>query len=282
MISRLLHRRLRKRSVPFRRHLRFTGVLAALLLLGAGSATAQPLLIDGFETGDFCGWHSQVGAPGTYLEAFTGPDGSARPTPWTAIGSVALADLQSGQARFRPVPSGYSLARLFAPVETRDAEVTFTLVFEDVASQGVGFYVRQNGGYLQQTPSHGQGYAVFVEGFRETPGIGVWREVDGHEQDLQILFDPALNFQDGVPYRVRFRVTQLDASTSLLQAKVWPLAGTEPADWQVEAMDATPSLQNVSGGIALDSWSSRQSPDPITAHTLVDDVEVAVVCPPPE
>ncbi|NJL29052.1 MAG: SMP-30/gluconolactonase/LRE family protein, partial [Thermoanaerobaculia bacterium] len=178
------------------------------------------------------------------------------------------------------VPSGYSLARLAATVETRDVEVRFTLVFEDVASQGVGFYVRQNGGYLQQTTPHGQGYAVFVEGFRGTPGIGVWREVDGVEQDILINFDPALGFQNGVPYRVRFRVNQVDSATTLLQAKIWPVGQTEPAAWNVRATDTTPQLQGITGGIALDSWSGIQSPNPITAHTLIDDVEVEALCNP--
>jgi len=41
-----------------------------------------------------------------------------------------------------------------------------------------------------------------------------------------------------------------------------------------------PELQNVEGGIALDSWSSIQSPNPITAHTLVDDDEVEALCNP--
>ena len=122
------------------------------------------------------------------------------------IGSVETADLQGNRARFRPTLSNYSLARLHAPFDERDVEVELTLEFTDVTSQGLGFYVRQNGGYLQQTPTHGQGYAVFVEGFRASPGIGAWREVDGNEQEVQVHFDPALNFQNGVRYRVRFRV----------------------------------------------------------------------------
>lgn len=146
--------------------------------------------------------------------------------------------------------------------------------------QGIGFYVRQNGGYLQQTVPHGQGYAVFVEGFRTTQGIGVWREVGGVETDIEITFDNALNLQNAVPYRVRFRVSQMDAGTTLLQARIWPVGQAEPAAWNVEATDATPVLQNLSGGIALDSWSVLQSPDPITAHTLVDDVEVEGLCIP--
>jgi len=258
--------------------------LALLLVAGVcGSglaAAAQTIFIEDFESGNFCAWNSSLGVPGPFVENFAGADGDPWPAYWSAVGGVALADLQAGQARFRPVPSGYSLARLFAPVDTRDVELRFTVVFEDIATQGVGFYVRQNGGYLQQTTPFGQGYAVFVEGFRALPGIGVWREVDGVEQQIQIFFDAALNFQNGVPYRVRFRVNQVDLATTMLQAKVWPEADAEPEGWQVQATDSTPALQGISGGIAPDSWSALQSPGPITAHTFVDDIEVEALCNP--
>jgi len=247
------------------------------LTLAAVAGAQDDVFADNFETATLCGWSARVGS--AYVETFSGADGSPWPMPWAATGSVALADLQGGRARWRPTASGYSLARLDAPIATRDVEVQFTVVFEDIATQGVGFYVRQNGGYLQQTVPHGQGYAVFVEGFRG-PGIGVWREVDGVETDVEILFDAGLGLANGVPYRVRFRVEQLDPATTALRAKIWPQAGVEPAGWHVEATDTTPVLQGLFGGIALDSWSSIQSPGAITAHTLVDDVEVGEVCPP--
>ncbi|MEM9291065.1 MAG: SMP-30/gluconolactonase/LRE family protein [Acidobacteriota bacterium] len=251
----------------------------ALLILPA-VAHAQDLFEDDFESAGPCAWSRAQGVALSYEESFDGSDGDPWPAPWTAAGSVALADLSGAQARFRPTPSGYSLARLVAPVDTLDVEVRATLIFEDIATQGIGFYVRQNGGYLDDTVPPGEGYAVFVEGFRATQGIGVWREVDGHEQPVQIHFDNGLGLQNGVPYRVRFRATQLDAATTQLQAKIWPLGQSEPAAWTVSVTDSTPELQNLSGGIALDSWSSIQSPNPITAHTLVDDLEIEALCNP--
>lgn len=220
-----------------------------------------------------------TGAPSdvVYAETFTLADGSGWPAPWVPIGSVETADVQGGRARFRPTISGYSLARLYAPFDEQDVEVELTLEFSDVASQGLGFYVRQNGGYLQETPTHGQGYAVFVEGFRAAPGIGVWREIDGHEQDIVIHFDPALNFQDGVRYRVRFRVTQETPTDTRLRAKVWPEADAEPAGWHVDTTDATPALQNLSGGFAVDAWSAftPSTPGmPPAAFQFFDDVIV--------
>lgn len=256
-------------------------ILVAILVAGclAAPALAETIFSEGFEGGDLCAWSAAVGGAFLYSESFDGADSDPWPAPWTAIGSVALADLEGGRARFRPTPSSYSLARLYAPVTTQNVEVRFTLVFEDVGSQGVGFYVRQNGGYLNQTFPAGQGYAVFVEGFRG-PGIGVWREVGGTETSIQILFDAALDFQDGVAYRVRFRVEQIDGSTTMLRAKVWPVAQAEPANWHVEVTDSTPELQGIAGGMALDSWSDIQAPGSIVAHTLVDDIEIEGLCPP--
>jgi gluconolactonase len=170
------------------------------------------------------------------------------------------------------------LARLYAPLAETDVEARFTVEFEDIAQQGVGFYVRQNGGYLQQSMPHGQGYGVFVEGFRGFQGIGVWREIDGDEQ--QLLIDMGQTIADGTRYRVRFQVHQIDAASTMLRAKMWPEAAAEPAGWDVEHVDASPELQGVSGGIVADSWSSIISGGPTPDHTLIDDVEIVPLCNP--
>lgn len=217
-----------------------------------------------------------------FEETFGASNGSPWSAAWTPIGSVDVADVQGGRGRFRPTPSGYSLARLFAPLAgpepAVDVEATFTVEFEDLATQGVGFYVRQNGGYLDQSVPTGGGYAVFVEGFRGFEGIGVWREVNGQEQSISI--DMGLALTDGVPYRVRFRVHQQDAGTTRLQARIWAASDPEPFLWNVDATDVTPSLQNVGGGIAADSWSELVWPGPITAYTFLDDVQVDPICNP--
>lgn len=245
---------------------------------GEGDAgTGRVVDADGTSCGDLA-----------YREDFSGlADGSPWPAPWTPVGSVDVADIQSGAARFRPTVSNYSLARLhgpLSPIGERDVEVTFTFEFEDTVTQGVGFYVRSNGGYLNQTTPAGQGYAVFVEGFRTTPGIGVWKEQNGSEIALEITFDPALAFTDGVRYRVRFRVNQNGPTETLLQARVWPEGSAEPAVWHVEHGDSTaPELQGVYGDLALDSWSNINPGTPgmpTPEHTLVDDIEVVRLCNP--
>ena len=253
--------------------------LVAALLMGAAlapAAVAQTLQVDGFES-ELCGWSDRSL---DFLATFGGNDGDPWPAPWTVAGGVATADLAGNRGRILPVPSSYSLGRMKAAVATSDVEVAFTLVFEDQGSQGVGLYVRQNGGYLQQTPTHGQGYAVFAEGFRGFPRLGLWKEQNGVESELYHLDLPVpFAFTNGAPYGVRFRVEQQDAATTHLYGKVWALAGAEPAAWTVEGTDTTPVLQSISGGIAVDSWSSHTAPTAITAHTLVDDVAVRGICP---
>jgi hypothetical protein len=265
------------RAAPMRagrRHaLRTLSCGLALSLMASSSTRADNVdivYLDSFEDG--CGnlIHS---------EPFAIADDSAWPAPWGALGNVQSADIQQGMARLQPDATGYSLARMGAEVDTRNVEVRFTLRFEDASSQGVGFYVRQNGGYLQNTTTHGQGYAAFAEGsFRGTSGIGVWREIDGVEQQIGHQPPPYPTITAGIDYRVRFQVLQADATQTLVRAKMWPTAESEPATWQTSANDASVELQNISGGIAVDSWSNYVAP-PITAHTFIDNLELISLCP---
>ena len=247
--------------------------VTAILLCSSGSAgtLVDQAFQDGFE--NRC---DEL----VYRESFTQADGSPWPAAWTALGgSVALADVQAGQARLRPVISGYSLARMGAAVDTRDVEVRFSMILEDATAQGVGFYVRQNGGHLMLTNPPGAGYAVFVEGsFRGLAGIGVWREQNGHE--IQIAHSPPGSPAptQGTPYRVRFQVLQINPSTTQLRAKTWPADQPEPAGWQVSANNAQTDLQNRSGGIAVDSWNVATSGS-ISATTRIDDIEIERLCP---
>lgn len=212
----------------------------------------------------------------SFVENFSGGTSASWPAPWSELANSAdVADVQAGAGRLRPVVTGYSLARMHADVTTADVEVCFTFIMEDPTSQGVGFYVRQNGGHLDLTSPRGQGYAVFVEGsFRNTPGVGVWKEEDGQEIQLAHSAAAALSPQQGIPYRARFRVVQSDSSHTLLQARVWPVGSAEPGAWQVSHIDNTPLLQNTVGGIAVDSWNVATSPAVIAALALIDDIEV--------
>lgn len=201
---------------------------------------------------------------------FSGSDGAAWPAPWTVLGGVASATLLGGRGRLIPMTSGYSLARMGAAASVKDAEVTFSLLFEDLATQGIGFYVRQNGGWLANTTPHGQGYALFVEGFRGAR-MAMWHELDGVEQEIANSAT-TLTLSSGTLYSARFRVTQ-EASLTRLQARLWPAAQSEPAAWQIDITDGTAVLQNLSGGFAVDSWSTATSGS-LSVGTQVDDIVI--------
>lgn len=205
-----------------------------------------------------------------FQESFDVADGQPWPAPWTDLGGVALADVQGGRGRLVPVVSGYSLARIGVPLDCTDAEATFSFEFTDATTQGVGFYVRQNGGYLQSTTPTGLGYAAFAENFRTPVGIGAWREIGGSEEQLEAIEPFAI--ETGVVYRVRLRVTQDGSTRTLVQVKIWRDGEAEPEAWQVERTDDTPELQRLSGGIAVDAWSSLTAGQPF--EMFVDDIVV--------
>ena len=203
-------------------------------------------------------------------ESFDGGDAAQWPAPWTELGGIAIADVVGGRGRLVPTTSSYSLARVGIDAPCVDAEIAFSFEFTEAASQGVGGYVRQNGGHLQTTDPPGEGYVVFVESFRDPAGIGIWREVGGVEQQLEGTV--AVPIEPGVVYRARMRVVQEDATTTRLQARMWPEADAEPTAWQIERTDQTPSLQGKAGGVALDAWSSRT--DGAAGDLFVDDIVV--------
>lgn len=193
---------------------------------------------------------------------------------------VESEEIVNGQARFRPISSNYSLARIVHPLQVQDVEVNFTLYFENAETQGIGFYVRSNGGYLNQTFPTGEGYAVFVEKFvNNTAGLGLWYERDGAE--ISFIRDYSQNYElnDETPYRVKFQVYQLSDTTTQLRAKLWPVGGVEPEAWHVEHVDDYLPLQNTAGHFFLDSWSTQQSGEIIPA-TRVDDIEIKQLCNP--
>jgi len=211
-----------------------------------------------------------------YAESFDGVDGDAWPAPWSTLSFyLVTSDLQGNRGRMSGQPangSGAAVARmLLTGFAETDIEATMTLEFEDVANQGIGFYARQNGGTLREYVPHGQGYALFLKGDWGWPeDLGIWREVDGQEVQFATGYNPvAGGLQNGVRYRVRYRVTQHAPDSTRIQAKVWPEALAEPAAWTVETFDSTPVLQEAAGGFALDCYNFQGS-----AHIFVDDLVI--------
>ncbi len=211
--------------------------------------------------------------PCTFSEDFEGyADGSPWPPGWTSSGGVELADIEGGWARLRPLLTDYSLGRMVRALPCVEPDVSLTFMFTAAEAQGIGLYTRHNGSYLLEGVPPGRGYSAFAESFRDPHGIGVWREVGGTEQ--QLAHQPATVEAD-VEYRMRYRVTQQDPYTALLQAKLWPVGEPEPADWMVESTDDALSLQAVSGRMTVDAWVSEEFNGPVAPDLLIDDIVVA-------
>lgn len=242
------------------------------------------IFIDGFEPCD----PQQQCCDTQVLFSETFPQGQANSWggDWQSPGyEVAVEEVVNGQGRLVPVASSYSLARLGHPLMAVNAEAEFTLYFEQATSQGIGFYLRANGGYLDHTTPAGEGYAVFIEKFRQQngqprPGLGLWYEHGGTESPLVIDFDPAYVLNDEVAYRVRFQVFQVNATQTQLQARLWPAGDAEPDHWMVSVVDDYAPLQNMAGAFAVDSWSTQQN-GIINAGTRVDEVIIRPLCPDP-
>ncbi len=211
------------------------------------------------------------GAEFPYAESFTGTDAAPWPAPWFPGSSHVTAwDLQQGRARLNGDPS--FVARMLLPGFSEvDVEAEVTFEFEDFVHQGIGFYVRQNGGTLQEYLPHGQGYAMFLKGPWAWPeDLGLWREIGGVETQFAWGYDPiAGGLQNGVRYRLRFRVTQSTPGSTLLQAKVWPEAATEPAAWTIEATDFQAQLQGTAGSFAIDIYNHLGA-----GHVFLDDIVI--------
>jgi hypothetical protein len=225
-----------------------TVVAALVVLAAAGDARAQ-----------------------IYTQSFDGPDGSPWPAPWLAVTPhVTLQDLSGNRGRLNGDPQ--HVARMVLPgFAEADVEVEVTVEFEDVAFQGFGLYVRQNGGYLQDTVPFGQGYATFLKGNWAWPeDLGLWTETNGVETQYLFGLNPIPGgLQNGVPYRVRFRVEQDNPTQTLVQAKVWEVGDPEPVAWTIESLNAEAVLQNTAGTFAIDLYNHSG-----TGHLFVDDLVI--------
>lgn len=213
-------------------------------------------------TGDDTSTEPPEGA--LFYEPFDAPDGTAWQEPWTDVGGLLDHEIVDGRGRLQGQTT--TVGRMVFPgVDALDVDATATVIFDEFYQQGFGFYVRQNGGYLVHTQPPGQGYALYVEGgFQQL--LGVWRERDGVEEMVAGQPVDGGFLESGAPYRVRFRCTQ-DGNQTRLQAKIWPADDAEPGAWAVDALDATPELQGVSGTLAVDIYNYQG-----TAGILVDDI----------
>lgn len=193
------------------------------------------------------------------VEEFDRSDGEPLPEGWVVLeSSLDIAEHRSGALELS-ASDAYRVSRvatdLFSAI---NAEAQFKVRFEDVKEQGVGLYLRSNGGLLQRTTPYGQGYNVYIDSvYSTTPTIRLYKEVDGHEDELLGAGARAsVTIDNDVVYHVWFRVVQIDATTTRLQAKIWSTAESEPLEWTVTTDDDEEVLQGTAGGLAIDLYES--------------------------
>lgn len=259
--------------------------LTLLFISMAFNIDAQELIFNsGFEAGEMPPSCVQT----TLLnENFDVPDQQDWAGLWQESGnSIDVAEIINNQGRLVPLASNspYSLARIYHPLSNAiDVEVTYSFEFENAASQGVGLYVRSNGGHLVNTNPQGQGYVIFIERFSGTSRFGLWYEHNGIETVLQrVSQNPdstSYNFIDNTRYNVRFHVFQIDANNTQLRARIWLSGDIEPNYWDVSIIDNYAPLQGTAGAVAVDSYNS-QSTGMITDGIKIDDIVIKNLCNP--
>lgn len=196
---------------------------------------------------------------------FDGADGEPWPTPWIALGGVAVQELEHGRGRLAPMPRAVGRMRL-PGIDELDFDLEATIELTDWTHQRLAIYVRHNGGWLLATDPPGQGYAMVLEGGLERR-IGLWRERAGVEELVGrvAITEPIDPFGR---HRVRLQCIQMENAT-LLRTKVWRAEAPEPEAWAIELIDVAPDLQDVAGDITIDLHDAAGS-----GSVYVDDLEM--------
>ncbi|VAW94865.1 hypothetical protein MNBD_GAMMA22-1661 [hydrothermal vent metagenome] len=201
-----------------------------------------------------------------FNETFTGTNNDAWPNSWTTVSSGATlsVDIQNNRGRLQSNAYDNSLRTsaltrvINNSVNLKNSDVVFTVEFENFANQGIGFYARQNGGYLTALATNGQGYGVYWQG-NTTPEFDIRYELNGVESVIAAVGDPLGVGQvvlDNTAYKIRFKITQINANSNTeLSAKVWLASDSEPATWNIKTSSSINGLQDISGGFAVDAFN---------------------------
>ncbi|MCA9706460.1 MAG: prolyl oligopeptidase family serine peptidase [Myxococcales bacterium] len=203
-------------------------------------------------------------ADAIHVDTFSSPNVASWPFPWYASdGQVSTQEIYGEQG----VLGGQidSVARMILPgYEESDTDTAFTATFDNMITQGVGFYARHTG---SAPGTDGSGYGVYLQGNSQT--IGIWLEDGGMEMPMLQASIADRDYQGGVPYRIRFQVfTELDGQNHL-RARVWPADDTEPDTWDVDMLDGSLPADGT-GTFALDMYNYAG-----TGTVQIDDLFIA-------
>lgn len=159
---------------------------------------------------------------------------------WSPMsGSAAVASVAGGDGILTLVPNQTRNMALQG-LSIADSSTTVTYAIDQAPATGnsyVGIAARQ---------SATQNYTV--RAWMRSNGT-VWLVAQRSGSSTVLSAVPlGLNWSAGEELQLRVQVT--GASPTTIQAKVWPAAGAEPADWQLSTTDSTAGLQG-SGWVSL-------------------------------
>jgi hypothetical protein len=183
--------------------------------------------------------------------------------PWSLSADPSFFQVAGGTATVVVAAAGQGPSAALESVSTDDADVQ--VVFSpDKLGTGSGLYLSVLGRVVGSDEYHAVA-AIAPSGNLDF--ILVRRQ--GAETNLAGK-NGLLSVIPGVQLRVRLQVT--GTSPTHLRAKIWRPTDSEPATWNVEATDSTPSLQ-VKGYVAVTAYlSSTATNAPI--RVSVDDLLV--------
>jgi trimeric autotransporter adhesin len=117
--------------------------------------------------------------------------------------------------------------------------------------------------------ANGATYQALVRALPASTSIIIQRISGGVTTTLSTVSIPGLVYAAGATWRLEFEVEGI--SPTNLRAKLWNLAGGEPASWQATATDSIAELQ-LPGRVAIESYLSGSASG--TVVTSVDNLDV--------
>ena len=164
---------------------------------------------------------------------------------WAVAGGAANFAVTSGAGQWTAAPGKSVGARL--PVSAQDVVAEVDLVLPN-APTGGGSFVSLAARRIGTSDYRAK---LWVSS-RGTTQLSLVRVLSGAETVLQTVTLPG-SYTAGEVLRIRLEA--VGSGTTTLRAKAWEVTGTEPADWQLTATDATAELQ-AAGGVYLHSYVS--------------------------
>ena len=176
---------------------------------------------------------------------------------WTTTGTASWYSVSGGKGRHLMNVAGRTTASYLNGVSAQDVSAGVDLAF-DKEMTGGGVY-----SYLAVRRIGTSEYRVRVRPQPASTSLTLSRVVNGVETAISGVSVPGLIYTPGDVWRLE--LDAVGAGTTTLTAKVWNVAGTEPALPQLTATDTTAALQ-AAGGVGLSNYLSGTTTNaPLTA-----------------